>query len=213
MLRPMGANTKVVAAGVVVVALGAGGGWWAWSAAKSKAEREALVKLVGDTTGQLRQALEQPPSAEVVASLEAIAGQVKGPRHRELADAAEHYAVGAREIARRRADAMRLAAESAAARQALAAHMAHRARGAGWYQQAVSLKNKVEQLHGDLGRSLKALEELLLTMPETEKRLAPHVGQALLLDAGVREAARKRAQDETVRASAELERARALIPR
>src|SRR6185295_11388031 len=105
----MDAKKSVVIALAVLVA--AGVAWWGFSARQKDTERAEIVKAVGETTALLREALAKPPSAALVAQLEANLQAVKAPRNRELADAAEHYLIGAREIARRRADAARLAAE------------------------------------------------------------------------------------------------------
>ena len=207
----MDAKKSVVIALAVVVAAAAA--WWAFSARQKDTERAAILKAVGDTTAALREALAKPPSAALVAQLEANLQAVKAPRNRELADAAEHYLIGAREIARRRADAARLSAEAAASRQALASHMAHRSQSPGWYSDATRLKTRLEQQHADLGRTLKAIEDLLYSMTDAQKRLAPHVPPGLLLDASARDAAVKQAQDDAQRAAAELEKARSLAPR
>jgi hypothetical protein len=82
----------------------------------------------------------------------------------------------------------------------------------GWFTHAVSLKKKVEQDHRELERSLKALEELLTTLPEASKRLEPHVAPAALLEDSVRRTARTRAQDDARRAAAELTKVRNLTP-
>ena len=74
----------------------------------------------------------------------------------------------------------------------------------------MELKRRVERDHFELGITLKALDELLYTLPESEKRLADEVGPALLLAENVRQVARKRAQEEARRASAALEQARRL---
>ena len=207
----MGAGKTLLIA--VVVLIGAAAAYWGFAARQKSTERESVVKVVGETTALLREALAKPPSAELVARLEANLQAVKAPRNREMADAAEHYIIGAREIARRRADAARLSGEAAASRQALASHMAHRSQSAGWYSDATRLKTRVEQQHADLGRTLKAIEDVLYTMSDAQKRLAPHVPANLLLEAGARNAAGKQAQDDAQRAAAELEKARSLAPR
>lgn len=208
----MGAGTKILAI-AVAVAVAAAAAWWGYTTRAKSSERETVHKVVGDTTTLLREALAKPPTAELVAQMEANLKAVNAPRNRELADAAEHYVIGAREIARRRADAARLSADAAAARQALAAHMARRSQAPGWYSDATKLKTRVEQLHADLGRTLKAIEDLFYTLPDAQKRLAPHVPASLLLDAAARDAGRKQAEDDAKRATAELERTRSLLPR
>src|SRR5688572_22517026 len=108
----MGATKGLLVAVVVLVV--AAGGYWGYSAQQKRVQREAILKVVGETTTQLREALAKTPSAELVSRIEANLQSAKAPRERDLADAAEHYIIGAREIARRRADAARLAGEAAA---------------------------------------------------------------------------------------------------
>ena len=207
-------NTGIKAlVGIVMIAVLAIAGYIGWSMQQKRAQQQTITKLVGESTEALRQALAKTPTPDVLASLEAAVQATKAPRDRALQEAAELYIVGARELARRRADAARLSAEASAARKALATHMANVSRSAAWYSDATRLKKNVEQAHADLNRTLKAVEELLVTMPDAEKRLAPLVGKGLLLDAATRDAARKATQEEAAAAAAELEKARQLAPR
>ena len=207
-------NTTVKAlAGIVIIAVLAVAGWIGWTTQQKRAQQQQVVRVLGEATEGLREALAKSPSPELLARMEAAIQAAKAPRDRALEDAAELYLVGARELTRRRADAARLTAEADAARKALAAHMSHSSRASSWYSDATRLKKQVEQTHADLGRTLKAVEELLVTMPDAEKRLAPHVSRTLLLDAAARDAARKQVQVELQNAAAELEKARALAPR
>jgi hypothetical protein len=207
---PMGTKTIGFLVSAVILAVGAG--VWAWNGYQKKQHEQAVVAAVGETTARLRAAL----SGNAQDSYKTIDGQlgaVKAAGWSPLTDAAEQYIIGAREIARQRAEGARLARAAAAGRQALTAHMhAGARRTPGWFTQAVSLKKKVEQDHRELDRSLKALEELLTTLPEASKRLEPHVAPAALLEDSVRRTARTRAQDDARRAAAELTKVRNLTP-
>ena len=186
-------------------------GYWAYGKSQKRSQQHKVVELVRDTTEQLRQALAPRPSATIVAHIDANLQAAKAPTDPALAEAAEVYIVGAREIAKRRIDAERLMVQAAASRQALAGHMARAGRrNDAWIRDALALKSRVERDHFDLNVSLKALDELLLTLPEAEKRLEPHVGPALLLEESLRQSARKQAQDEAQRVAAALDRARRL---
>ena len=176
---------------------------------QQRTDQRQIVALVADTTEQLRQALAAGSSREIVARIDGHLQSVKSVRDGPWADAAEHYLLGAREIARRRADSDRLTGEAAASRRALASHMTRSGgRGTGWIRDAMDLKRKVERDHTDLGRSLKTLDELIYALDDAKKRLAPHVAASLLLDDGAVRAARARAQEEAKRAADELEKAR-----
>ena len=111
-----------------------------------------------DTTARLRETLGVQPNASgksslpkvdanmraVDAHLEAVR-KASGRSHAELADGAEHYVLGAREIMRRQAISIRLSEQSTASRNALAAHMSRAAyRDANWIHEAMNRKKKVE---------------------------------------------------------------------
>jgi len=200
-------------AGVVVLAA-AIGGWVAYSSSQKAQQQAAIRQLVADSTTLLREALTKTPTAEAASRLDANLQAIKAPSERAFADAAEHYILGAREIVRRRLDATRLIAEAAAGRQGLAAHMARpsvpRER---WIHTAGEMKRRIEGQHADLGRMLKALEDLLFSMPEASKNLAPFVAPDLLIEEDVIAAARKRGQAEAARAVEDLQKARDLAPR
>jgi len=194
------------AAGLLVVAVA---GVLIFRGHQQRTDKRQIEAMVADTTGQLRQALAAGSSREIVARIDGHLQSVKSVRDGPLADAAEHYLLGAREIARRRADSDRLTGEAAASRRALASHMNRSGgRGTGWIRDAMDLKRKLERDHTDLGRSLKALDELLYSLDDAKQRLAPHLDASLLLDDGAMRAARARAQEEAKRAADELEKAR-----
>jgi hypothetical protein len=179
-------------------------------------EERAVAALVADTTTQLRQALTATPTKEIFSRIDGHLRSLKAPRQPELADAAEHYILGAREIVRRRVDGARYAQQAAASRRALTAHMnaAGGRRGEGWFRTALDLKKRVEREHFDLDLTLHALYDLLGSLPDAEKRLAPHVQPALLLEEPLRLQAREQAREDAERAAAELEKVRGLaVPR
>jgi|SRR4051812_30695619 len=180
-------------------------GYSLYGSAQKRAQQANIVERVRDSTLKLRQALAPRPAAELVASLEANLQAAKAPRDRALEDAAEHYILSAREIARRRVEAQRLERQAEASRAALAGHMAHAShRGDGWIRNATELKRRAERDYFDWGVQLKALEELLYTLPEDTKRIEPFVRPELLLADTERESARRQALAEAKRAASEL---------
>jgi hypothetical protein len=198
-----------VVAATVGLAIAVTVGYVLHTTTKQRSEARALVSVVGDTTGDLRDGLKRA-SPQV---LEKIEGNLRVARtwsNPELAEATEIYLVGAREIMRRRADADRLAQKAAASRAALAAHMNHAGqRNTQWIRAAVELKKRAERDHFDLDVQLKALAELLETLPQAHKRLAPHVQESLLLEEDLRARAWRDVIAEAKRQSAELEKVRA----
>lgn len=205
------ANRSLVVVGTIVALGVAGIGYMVYGAAQKKAQQRYVKDLVVDTTDKLRQVLAAKTAPDLVDPLDANLKAAKAPRDPKLADAAEHYILGAREIARRRGDIERLSRQAMASRQALASHMAHSGnRGAPWMNQAVVLKKKVEDDHFALGLALKAMDELLFTLPDAEQRLAPHLGREVLIEASLRDSARKQTQDALARANDDLARMRGL---
>ena len=195
----------------VLAIVGAVIGYTMWGQHQKLQQERAVTALVADTTTQLRQALTATPTREMFSRIDGNLRSLKAPRQPELADAAEHYILGAREIVRRRLDAARYAQQAAAGRQALTAHMNAAGggrRGEAWFRTALDLKKKVEREHFELDVTLKALYELLGSLPDAEKRLAPH--RALLLEEPLRAQAREQARADAERAAAELEIVRRL---
>ena len=204
----MGGAAKAVVA-ALALAIAGGTGYWLYAEKQKREQQERVRALLGDTTQQLRQALNAPPAPDMVSRIDSNLKLAKAPRYPELALAAEHYIHGAREIVRRRSDAERLAREAAMSRRALAMHMsAASARDTYWIRVASDLKKRVERDHFDLDVSLKALATLLHTLPETQKQLAPHVDASLLLEETERRKARERAELDAKRAADELEKVR-----
>ena len=197
---------------IAVLAIGAVIGYTMWGQHQKLQQERAVAALVGDTTTQLRQALTAAPTKENFSRIDGNLRSLKAPRQPELADAAEHYILGAREIVRRRLDAARFAQQAAAGRQALTAHMnaAGGRRGEAWFRAALDLKKRVEREHFELDITLKALYELLGSLPEAQTRLAPHVRPALLLEDPLRLRAREQARADAERAAGELEKVRRL---
>ena len=195
------------------IAVAAGVGYGIHKVAKERNEQRAVVSMVSDTTSYLRSSLKSA-SPEVLEKIEGSLRVTKTWNNAELADATEQYLVGAREIMRRRADANRLTHKASASRAALAAHMQRSARrDTPWIHTASMLKRQVERDHFDLDVQLKALADLFELLPEANKRLAPHVQASLLLQDDARKSAHREVVEEQLRASAELQKVRSLLPR
>ena len=202
-------RSQIVGIVIVLAGLVAGLAYMTYVAGQKRSQQRQVQEVVRDTTDKLRQVLTAKAVPDMVAALDANVQAAKAPRDPRLADAAEQYIVGAREVARRRTEIEKLTRQAAASRQALASHMARASsRGDAWMRDALTIKKRVEDDHFHLGLALKALDEILYTMPDAEKALAAHVGRDLLIDASLRDSARKQAQDEMRRAADDLERAR-----
>jgi len=195
--------------GVLALIVAIGVGYALYAAAQKRAQQRQVVQLVADSTQKLREALAKADAA-LVAAIDANLKATRAPRDPQLADAAEQYITSAREIAKRRVEIERLTRQAAASRAALAGHMSHAAsrRNDSWMRGALALKKRVENDHFELGITLKALDQLLWTLPDAEKRLEPRIDAALLLEPAVADTARRQAQAEAKRAADELDRAR-----
>jgi len=199
----------LVAAGGLAIA--ASVGYLLHKEARQRSEARAVVTIVQEATVELERGLKMP-SQEAVAKVEGSLHVAQGWHNRELVQDTEPYLVGVREILRRRADASRLTQKAASSRAALTAHMSHAARrDSPWIRAAMALKKQVERDHFDLDVQLNALADLLGSLPEANKRLAPHVQASFLLEESKRRNARDAVLAEAKRARDELEKARALL--
>lgn len=208
------ARPVLVAAAAVAIFIAAAAAYWMHGVARKQADQRELTALLRHTTEQLRQALAPGAPASLVADIDADLQGAKAPGEPGLAEAAELYIVGAREIARRRVEAERLSQQVAASRAALHAYMARSgARNAAWLNGAAELERRVEREHSDLAVALQALDELLYSLPDSEKGLVPRIPQDALLGEAERDAALKQTRLEAKQAKAELERVRGLAMR
>jgi hypothetical protein len=210
------ASSKKPALIALALALAALAGYWAYAVHDKREQERAIVALVADTTEQLRAALAPPrraaagPLARVEQHFEALQA-MRATRTAAFAEGAEHYLLSAREILRRREAGATLEARAASSDSALRAHMASAGRrNASWIQGAATLKRTLEAEHAELRRTLNALDELLETLPEAAKRVAPHIEPGLLLEESVRATARTRVSEDLTRSEKELAYARRL---
>lgn len=201
---------KITVAALLLVV--AGLAYWFWAEQQKRVQHQAIALLVADATAQLRAPAGGAGAARMDSAIQALHA-IGASRHRDFADAAEHYMIATRAIVQRRADAQRLAQEAAASRQKLRTHMSAAAhRDGGWIRDAAALKKSVEKDYFDLDLTLKALDDLLGSLPETQKRLAAYVEPSLLMDEKLREGARQRVQADLKRLAEDLQAMRSLQP-
>lgn len=224
MLRAVSSNKRAFAIVVAVLVLGAAG-WWGFAEHRQRETSRAIAAAVQDTTARLRDSLAVAPSLaskSALPRLEAHAAAVDAhlkvirdaSRVPELADGAEHYVLGAREILRRQAASIRQSEQAAASRAFLVRHMRRAARRDGaWIREAMLQKKIVEAHYFDYNLTLTALAELLEDFPGTAQRLAPHLDERSLLPRAPAEEARGLVLKESRRATDELAAVRRLAPR
>lgn len=188
-------RVRTVALAALAVALLAVAG----AALQREASRRSELQAARTAASAATASLLAPGQRSALEPIEDSLRRVQAWRNAELAEATEHYLLGAREILRRRLEADRRAERAAAARAALEAHMRRAGgRDGRWIRTAAELKRTVEHEHFELRVQLEALATLLETLPEAQKRLVAHVDAAALLDEPAR------------RAAAELQKARTL---
>jgi hypothetical protein len=196
---------------VPLIALGAVVAYWMYGDYQKGAQQKAIAGLVAEGTAQLRAAISGNPNAESVARIDATLQalrKTRASRQIAMAGAAEGYLVSARAIVLRKAEVARAVPQAAASRQALAAHMhAPRGRDDSWIRRASDLKRKMDQDYAELDRQLKTLADLVYTLPDAEKAIAPYVEKSLLLGEALQQAAFKQVEAETKRAAEEIDKA------
>jgi hypothetical protein len=191
-----------VALAVVVFTLAVVFGRMGYAAYEKRSQQHKVAALVGDTTAKLREALGAKPDPGLVAALDANLQAAKAPRNPELG-----------EIARRAVRVHEMERQAAASRQALTGHMARASsRNDAWLRDAIALKKRVEAEHYELGVTLGALDQLLYTFPESERRLQPLLDPSLLLETSLVDSARKQLKEENYRAHDELLKVRRFVP-
>ena len=221
MLRAMPSKNRAVIA-IVVLAVLAIAGYWGYTVQQKSSQRQAVAAAITDTTARLRDSLAVAPNVTGKRSLSRIDehvatvdGHLKTVRNArripELADGAEHYVLGAREILRRQALSIRQSEQSTASRAALVSHMRRaERRDAGWIRDAMAQKKTVEAQYFDYSLTLKALADLLHTFPDSKKRIATQVDESALLEIGPAEDARRLVVKESKRVADELDGVRRL---
>jgi len=176
---------------------------------KKQQEETAILDAVADSSQLLRAALGPQPPADAAERLDAHLAAIKAATPTPLAEAAEDYVLGAREIARRQAALAPLERQWEASRQAIRAHLAAGGRRtAAWFQTAGELKKRMEEAHFQLAVELGALDKLLDSMPESVKATTPLAGESRVVDLKLFYDARRRVQERLKSADEELQRSR-----
>jgi hypothetical protein len=207
---------KLIAVALVVLAAAAAG-WWGYGEHQKREQRTAILALVADTGARLRAGLgataEGPEAArkldEETAAADRNLAALKGldaSRQPVLAEAADDYLLTGREILKRVAAVQRYRLLVAQSLQALVTHMRADDHSGAWVQEAVKARERAQKDHRDLGLATAALDQLLQSLPASQKKIAPYVEPAALIEDGAVEAARARALETRKQADAEFEK-------
>lgn len=217
----MQSRTRIIAIGLVVAVVGAAIGWWGYGAHQKRELRKTIVGLVADSASRMREALATPADSPETtrrdeghaAAAERNLAQLKSlaaAREQLLADAADDYLLTSREILKRVVESRRYRQMLTESLQALTEHMRADNRTGAWVQEAVKARERVNKDHRGYAAAAAALDKLLLSFPDSQKRIAPDVGPAVLIDATAIEAARARVVSGASQAEAEVAKSRQL---
>jgi hypothetical protein len=214
------AVTAIVAAALIAL------GYWGYNAYQKRTLRSgisAILKTAGET---LRESLSLEPGPAAAdrlqlakkledraATLDNSIGQLKRmqvERDFQLSDDAENYLITVREIIGKRATANRLYVLHTESLEALQEHMRTDNRTGAWVRQAVLAKERAEKDFRDYRLAVATYGTLLGTLASTQKKVAPFVSSAALVDEALLAKARERAIETAKQAAAEMEKVRQL---
>ena len=201
----------------LAVLVAAAAGWWGYGEHQKREQRKVIVALLADTGAQLGAGLSATDGGpDAVHKLdEQTAGadrnlatlkSMNASHQAALAEAADDYLLTGREILKRLAAVQRYRQLLAESLQALVGHMRADDHSGAWVQQAVKAHERAKKDHRDLALATGALDKLLQSFPESQKKIAPYVEAGTLIGDDAISAARTRALDSLKRYTAEIEK-------
>ena len=201
-------------------------GYWGVSAYRKAQLQKTVYALVRDSSERMQAALAlenetaTADNPQTVARLDEQAQEVdkhvvdlrdmSAAPNRALVAAAEEYLLTVRQILREQAASHRYRIQVKASDERLREHMRKAGRrSAGWIDEAVRAKDRLEKNYFDYRISAEALERLLASYPSVRRKMAAQLSVPLLADETV-ESARKRTLAASKRIAANVEQARQL---
>lgn len=195
--------------------------YWAYGTYKQREAGKAAVAFVTDTGNRLRDAIgiqTAPPTmdrTQFVRKLDehaAIAdANLQNFRQLErvpqpLADAADDYLVTTNELLKRIAESQRHRLLLSESSRALLDHMNRDDRTAGWIQEAVKAKDRVNKDYRGYTFAVETTDKLLRSLAASQKNVAPYADKATLIEDSLISRARERGQDDLKLVAAEFEK-------
>jgi len=196
----------VIALAVVVVAILA---YWGFTAHKKRELDSTVTTSVQDASRRLRSALTVtagPPEAITMQVAERISTDAEEVDRRlraikkmetssnfALVDLADSYLLTVREILKRLAGNHRNRLMLAESTQALRDHIRVDTRTGTWVSEAVRSKARVDRDFRDYRIDSEMADKLLESFPKEEKKVAPYLGRADMIEAKLIDDARSRA--------------------
>ena len=216
--------SRAAAFGLAALLLVSALGYWGIGAYRKGELQKTVSALVSDSSERLQAALTLETEATIASSGQTVGRldehaqevdkhvselrDLSASPNRELVAAAEEYLLTVRQILREQAASHRYRVQLAASDERLREHMRKAGRrSAGWIDEAVRSKDRLERNYFDYRVSVEALERLLASYPSARKKMAAQVRVPLLADEEV-ERARKRAVAGSKRIAANMEQAR-----
>jgi hypothetical protein len=138
-------------------------------------------------------------------NLSALKG-MDSSRQPALAEAADDYLLTGREVLKRVAGVQRYRLLLTESLQALTDHMRADDHSGAWVQQAVKARERANKDHRDLSLAADALDQLLKSLPDSQKKIAPYVEPSVLVEDAVISGARARSLEIAKQAAAEIEK-------
>jgi hypothetical protein len=218
-----------IIAAVAVAVVAAGIGFWAYQKHKRGELQKAVAVLLKDSGSRMRDALgiEAAPAAadgarfaqqvdEHAATAERNLQALKGleaRRDQALVDAADDYLLTIQEVLKRQAASHRSRQQLAASGQALREHFRLDDRSGAWVTAAVKLKERAERDYRDYRLAGSTYAKLLEQFPASQKKVAPYLDPALVIDAATLAQAGRGTLETEKQVAAEMEKLRQLHPR
>jgi len=221
-----GAFTRTTAYGLAALVIVSALGYWGVRAYRKSQLQQAVSAFVRDSSERMETALAlenetaTADNPQTVARLDEQAQEVdrhvidlremSAAPNRPLVAAAEEYLLTVRQILREQAASHRYRIQVMASDERLREHMRKAGRrSAGWIDEAVRAKDRLEKNYFDYRISAEALERLLASYPSVRRKMAAQSSVPLLADETV-ERARKRTLAGSKRIAANVEQARQL---
>lgn len=212
-------RTKRIVFGLAAVLLLAVAGSMLYGVKKKRDLESSATASAADATARLHEAASgKADAARLQAHAEAVAQHIETLRREDLsqnkvlAEAAELYLVDVQAILRNHAAAARARAAGLASRRALAGHIsAADARGSGWIQRALALKEKAERDNFEYRTAMSALVTLYSSHRESQDKMRAAVPATPLIEEALRQSLHQQAKDAVLQAEAEIERIRQMV--
>ncbi len=209
--KPIAIVLAVVVAAVIA--------YWGYTTYKQRVLDATTVASIEDASQRLRAALNAgAPGTIAMQAAERIGADAEEVDRRlqalrragpasdmALVDAADSYLLTARELLKRIAGGHKQRLMLADSSQALRNHMRVDTRTGAWVSEAVRGKARMDKDFRGFRIDTEMTDKLLASFHESQNKIAPYVGAAVLIDEKLVAEARQRANAELKRATAENE--------